>query len=187
MTTKASDLLGLEPLEGHGAADDEIVIGFVNGIFGTTGHVRLHMYNRDSQYFRKRRDVVLLDKEGNRYKSRLKTRSGAGARVLGTLDGPSNREEAHALRDYKIAIQRVRLPLLEEDEFYLIDVIGRGLAIDGETLGTVDYVHQNGPVDILEVAHQGEDNAYIPVVREFIQDIRSEPIVLTEAARGFFA
>mgnify|MGYP001221956660 CR=1 FL=1 len=187
MTTKASDLLGLAPLEGHGVADGEIVIGFVNGIFGTDGQVRLHLYNRESQYFRKRRNIVLLDKDGNRFASRLKTRSGAGNRVLGTLDGPKSREDAHALRDYKIAIERVRLPLLEEDEFYLIDVIGRAVAIGEEPFGRIDYVHQNGPVDILEIDVGNPDPTFVPVIGEYIEDIRSMPVLLTEAARGLLA
>ena len=173
-------------LPGQGVMDGELVVGFVSGIFGTTGDVRVHLFNRESTMFRKRRSIALIDPKGVRYATFLKCRSGAGGRVLGRLEGPTTREDVAALRDWKIAIPRIELPSLEEGEFYLFELVGRAVAIGDEGVGTVAQVHQNGPVDILEVALPGGESAYIPALSEYIADVRAVPLQLHEAARGLF-
>ncbi len=183
MATKKSDGEGFAPLLGQGILEDEVAVGFVSGIFGTSGDVRVHLYNRESTYFRKRRSIALVDGKGKRFSAELKCRSGAGARVLGNLGVLRTREHAAALRDWQIAVPKASLPQLEATEFYLADVIGCGVALGDEVMGTVTQIHQTGPVDILEVALAEGEVGYIPALAENIADIRADPIQLHPAAR----
>ncbi|MFT6142661.1 MAG: 16S rRNA processing protein RimM [Myxococcota bacterium] len=183
MATKKSDGGGFAPLPGHEVLEDEVAVGFVSGIFGTSGDVRVHLYNRESTHFRKRRLVALVDSKGKRYAANLKCRSGAGARVLGNLEILRTREDAAALRDWRIAVPKASLPQLEPTEFYLADVIGRDVAIGDEVMGTVLQVHQTGPVDILEMSLTDGEVGYVPALAVNIADIRADPVQLHPAAR----
>lgn len=183
MAAKKSDGEGFAPLPGKGVLEDEVAVGFVSGIFGTSGDVRVHLYNRESTYFRKRRGIALVDGKGGRYSARLKCRSGAGARILGNLEAPKTREHAAALRDWRIAVPKASLPQLDATEFYLVDVIGRSVAIGETVLGAVTQVHQTGPVDILEVALGAGEVGYVPALAQNIADIRANPVQLHPAAR----
>lgn len=185
-TTTSDSPSGFAPLEGHGVQDDELEVGFVVGVFGTQGEVRLHLHNRESAMFRKRRKIVLVDGEGRRWATTLKSRTGAGNRVIGALDGPRFREDAHALRDWRVVVKRTMLPQLDGDEFYLVDLIGCEVAVDGDVLGKVLQVHQHGPVDILEI-QTASGSGYVPAVARYIADVHARPVVLHEEARGLLA
>lgn len=188
MATKKSRPEALAPAEGLGLADGELAVGFVSGIFGTAGDVRVHLHNRDSDHFGTRRRVVLLSSDNERFAASLKCRSGAGGRVLGNLTFAGggrlhSREDAASLRDWQVVISKASLPKLNAEEFYLIDLIGRSVAVEGEILGAVTQVHQTGPVDILEITTIAGEVGFVPALAENIADIHADPVVLQPAAR----
>jgi ribosomal 30S subunit maturation factor RimM len=80
-------------------------------------------------------------------------------------------------------VPKASLPKLEPTEFYLADIIGRGVALGDEVMGAVTQVHQTGPIDILEVSLADGEVGYVPALAEYIADIRTEPVQLHPAAR----
>jgi 16S rRNA processing protein RimM len=157
-------------LPGRHQQDDEIELGSVNGVFGVSGEVRLFLHHRESELFDRPRDVVLVSPDGHRYKTRLTVRSGAGKRILGRFDGLTDRDLAEAMQDWRIVIASDRLPKLAPGEFYLWQIEGADVIVDGQVVGRVNRVHSTLGSDILEVDVGGEPR-FVPCVRELVLSI----------------
>ena len=76
--------MGRYPKQEHAIGSDEVRLGRVNGVFGVRGEVRLFLHNRETELFEGVGcNVTLVSPEGERQERLLKSRSGAGKRVLG--------------------------------------------------------------------------------------------------------
>jgi 16S rRNA processing protein RimM len=152
----------LPALPGRGLAADEVELGKIVGVFGVQGEARVHLHNREGSVLLDREmDVVLLAPSGERFTSRLRCRSGAGRRVLGTFRGVSSREGISDLQGWSFAVPRAALPAPEEDEYYVADLQGLVVWVDGSARGrVVDVVPTHGG-DVLELSIDGEP-AFVP-------------------------
>jgi 16S rRNA processing protein RimM len=142
---------------------DEVELGFVSGVFGFKGEVRLHLHNPTSDLLRTPRSVILVAPDGARRAVTMSARPGAGKRVLGKIEGVRDEHEAGALKDFRVLIPRDALPETEEGEFYVADLVGLEVEA-GEERGTVTEIHQAGPVDVLEVDVGGKEPVFVPLV-----------------------
>jgi 16S rRNA processing protein RimM len=85
----------------------------------------------------------------------------------------ATREDAEALRGFKLFIPRERLPAPEEDEFYVTDLIGLTVeTADGEPLGRVREVRDFGAGDLLEIQPESGASWYLPFTREAVPEVR---------------
>lgn len=95
------------------------------------------------------------------------------------LDGCSGRDAAEALRGADVMIEADELPQLEDDQYYIHDLIGcRVVDAAGAELGNVVRVVP-GPQDQLEVERGGE-RILVPMARQLLQevDLRERRIVV---------
>lgn len=147
----------LTPLPGRGLGGDEVELGRVVGVFGVRGEVRVHLHNRESSVLlRGTHDVVLVLPDGSRARAGLQCRPGAGKRILGRLEGVGSREGAAELKNTLIVIPRDALPAVDEGEFYVADLQGLRVLVDGVDRGRVVDVHNTPGGDLLEVKVAGE-------------------------------
>jgi 16S rRNA processing protein RimM len=170
-----------------GRRDDEVELGFVSGVFGVTGEVRLHLFNRDdSMLFDGPRQVFLVHpRDGRRVQKTLTVRPGAGRRVLGRLDGVSDREAAVRWQDWRIVVAATDLPALEEGEFYWWQVEGLPVEVGGERAGEVVRVHATAADEVFEVRVDGEkETTFVPAVAAFVErlDLEEGKLVLRPGA-----
>lgn len=161
-------------LPGRGFADDEIELGYVSGVFGVTGELRLFLFNPRSEALARGADVVLIRPDGSRVGARLKARSGAGKRVLGRIDGVTNPQEAAELMDWRIAIRRADLPETDEDEFYVADLEGLAAICNGREAGRIVSVHETVGGDILEIDTGAPETVFVPAVARYVLDVDVE-------------
>ena len=77
------------------------------------------------------------------------------------FEGVNSRNEAEALKDVELFVDRAKLPEPDEDEFYVSDLIGM-LAIgeNGKETGTVKNVPNFGAGDMLEIEPAGGGATY---------------------------
>lgn len=163
------------------AGEVELEFGWISGVFGFRGEVRLHLHHRESGWLERPRGVVLVDPEGRRYQARLKARRGAGRRWIGRLDGATTEEHARALEGWRVLVPRSALPEPEPDEFYVADVVDRPVFVDGRAEGRVVALHETGPVDVLELDLDGRP-AFVPLLRERVVRIGPDGVHLAEGA-----
>lgn len=152
------------------APGGEVVLGEVIGVFGIRGEVRLHLHHRESLLLHEGRDATLVSPEGERRAVHLKTRTGAGRRVIGRIDGVNTPEAAAALHGWAVVVPRESLPDPEDDEFYVHDLLGlRVEDSEGRALGEIiDVVAGDKDVWIVQT---GTGEGFVLATAENIVDV----------------
>jgi 16S rRNA processing protein RimM len=85
----------------------------------------------------------------------------------------ATREEAEALKGLELYVPRATLPALEEDEFYLADLIGlRVRTADGAELGRIRDVHNFGAGDLLEIEPADGPTWWLPFTETAVPEVR---------------
>jgi 16S rRNA processing protein RimM len=165
--------------------DDLVLVGYVTGAYGVKGWVRIKPYSADA-------DALLnaktwwLDKPELRDVDMMQAKI-HGEDVVAQLMGVAGRDAAEAMKGTAVQIRRSHFPPLSDDEFYWIDLIGLAVEnLQGESLGTVKDLMDNGAHPILRVAVQqppgsaqgsvqGSDKApqemLIPFVDQFVKTV----------------
>jgi 16S rRNA processing protein RimM len=174
---------GLEPTPGEGIADHEVELGYVSGVFGVHGEVRLFLHNEDSDTLFHARKVVLVRPDGARFRATLSARSGAGKRILGTIRHLDDRELAATLKDWLIVIPTADLPPPEPGEYYVWQLEGLDAVVRDRVVGCITRVHDNPGGSILEIAGKGEPSFVLANERFVLSvDLPGRRVVLAEDA-----
>lgn len=147
---------------------DLILMGRFGAPHGVRGELRLQSYAADPLAIGSY--GPLSDKTGARSFSLLSVRPQGKEMLVCKVAGVADRTAAEALTGVELYISREKLPLPDEDEFYLADLVGLGAqTAAGETLGRVVAVRNFGAGDILEVAPVGGgDTVYYPFTRAVV-------------------
>ncbi len=149
-----------------------ILVGQVAGAFGVKGEVRVTAFTADPGALLSY--GTLLDANGAPALTLTAGRVEQNAVVAGVQ--PSlTRESAQALRGLRLFIERDRLPPAdEEDEFYLVDLVGlKVVSPIGEALGRVKFATNFGAGDLLEIAPAtpGEASWYAPFTKAVVPEV----------------
>src|SRR5690606_12000895 len=92
-------------------------------------------------------DGAVLTGDGNAIDVTLKNR--LGKYILAEIAGVRDRNAAEELRGTEIIMERDKLPELEDDSFYIDDLIGLEVVEGGAVIGTVTGVDNFGAGDLL--------------------------------------
>jgi len=147
-----------------------ILVARVAGAFGVKGEVRLTAYTADPMALLEYRD--LKRETGAPGLTLTSARPHKGGVVVHARE-VETREQAEALRGLRLYIAREALPALEEDEYYLVDLIGLTVQTsDGESLGVVREVRDFGAGDLLEIQPAAGASWWLPFTREAVPEVR---------------
>jgi 16S rRNA processing protein RimM len=144
---------------------DPVVIGFIGPPHGVRGTVRVRPPGT-GRHLREGLEPVVA---GFRRRILASRRTPKG--FLLDLQGVTDRAEAANLRGEEILLDRRELDDLEEDEFYVEDLVGVKVVVaGGETLGEVVEVLETPAYELLLVRN-GEDESYIPFTRDHVPEM----------------
>lgn len=158
--------------------DDDLELGYISGVFGVRGEVKVFLYNPDSAMLDEPRTVRLVGPAGSR-EVRLGTRSGAGKRILGTIEGVTTPEQARELMDLRIVVPRDSLPDLDDDEFYDWQLQGADVIVDGAVRGRLVQIHHPGEVDVFEIDTGGPEPVFVPAIAQLVLGLDVEAPSIT--------
>lgn len=152
-------------------AERLIEVARVAGAFGVRGEVRFSAYTEDPLALVRYR--TLLRQDGSHGVTITQGRPTKGG-LVASVKEVASKEEADALRGLRLYVPRDALPEVEDDEFYLADLIG--LAVQNvhtkSPLGRVKSVQNFGAGDILEIAPEGGGATwYLPFTREAAPEV----------------
>ena len=151
-------------------SENLILVARVAGAFGVKGEVRLTAYTADPMALLAYRD--LKRENGAAGLTVLSARPHKGG-VVARAREVETREQAEALRGLRLFVPREALPEPEEDEFYLVDLIGLSvLTPEGEALGVVRTVQDFGAGDLLEIQPAQGASWWLPFTREAVPEVR---------------
>lgn len=144
-------------------------VGKIVNTQGLKGEVRVYPFTDDINRF-DNLDVFYLDKDFNtkwnvervRYKGNL---------VIMKIKNIDSIEKAEVLRDKFIYVSREDGRELEEDEYFIADMIGLEVyTVDGEKVGVLKDVLQYAANDVYVV--KGEEKEYlVPAIMKFVPTI----------------
>lgn len=149
---------------------DRIKVGKITGAFGIRGELKVYPYTDKPDRFEEL-DRVFADSQeyvitNVRYQKNL---------ILLKFQGISDRNAAEKLRGTELSINRENLRELEEDEFFIFDLIGlEAVDENGKHIGRVCDVIQNSAQDLYEIETDDGKRHLIPAVYEFIPEIDLE-------------
>lgn len=91
------------------------------------------------------------------------------------FEGVNTRDEAEALNRVELYVDRAKLPEPDEDEFYVSDLIGMEVVINGNVSGTIKDVPNFGADDVIEIEPAGGGATYyLPFTEAVVPEIDFE-------------
>jgi 16S rRNA processing protein RimM len=140
------------------------------------------MHNRESDLLKEGCSLILVDAEGRRRQAHIRSRGGAGGRVLGTIDGVADRDGARAAMGSEMILAKAGLPETEDGVYYHHQLVGLSVRLEGgDVVGVLTEVQDAGPVDLWIV--QGEEGEYfVPALATLVVkvDLAAGEVVVTE-------
>ena len=101
--------------------------------------------------------------------------------ALLTLEGYSSRNDAELLRDKKVMIRMDQAAPLDDDQYYLFELIGLLVVADETEIGRVKEVLQTGANDVYIVDGEAYGEVLIPAHEETIVNIDFDEEIITMA------
>lgn len=165
---------------------DFIKILRVIGAFGIKGAVRVFLFTDQLKIYSK-----VFDKNGNCFSLNIKKLE-PGNKAIIFLDGVSDRNIAESLKGAFFYIKRDQLPQIEDNEFYLYDLIGEKIYVENmEAVCKIKSVQNYGAGDLIELTYE-KMSFLVPFTQENFPDMgttnKPEKIYISEEAFcNFFA
>ena len=143
---------------------DFILVGRINGLFGTRGWVKVFSHTRPRENLLNYSPWYLLtDGEWQAYEVLEARRHQAG--VMAHLAGIDDRDQAASLVRRDVAITRAQLGPASSDDYYWADLIGlKAINREGDELGKVTGLLETGAHDVMRI--EGAREYLIPFVRD---------------------
>jgi 16S rRNA processing protein RimM len=148
-----------------------VALGVLRGAYGVKGWARVMPYDAQSAVLGRGEGWWLVVEGRPARPLVVKAVKRHGATWLAKWDGCDSPEAAEAQRGAEIAVARSQFPPLAEGEYYWVDLIGATVCNrEGEKLGTVRALANNGAQDLLEV-QDGERVILIPLVPRYVESV----------------
>lgn len=109
--------------------------------------------------------------------------------ILVKLPGFDDRNDVEALRGAEVLVRRDDFPPLEEDEFYICDIIGASVVGPDGEVGRVEGMQTYPTVEVFIVAGKDGAKFEIPLLEGFVErvDVAAKSVFVTrEAAERAF-
>jgi len=151
------------------ASADLAALGRLRGAYGVRGWVRLEPYAAEATVLLAARRWWLM--QATPQSLQLTGCRRQGAALVAKWEGCETPETAEALKGLEIAVARADFPALPAGEHYWVDLVGATVVNrQGEALGVVQGLRNNGAHDLLEVEGQGA-SILIPLVPAYVDEV----------------
>jgi 16S rRNA processing protein RimM len=156
-----------------------MAIGMITGAHGLRGEVKVELHTDFPERFAPGLEVYLGEELD---KTTVGTARPHQGQVLLQFHGIDDRTQAEALRGLWLFIPEEEAVTLEEDTYFVHDIIGLSVhTSSGELLGTVEQVLFTGANDVYVVQSPGEKprEILLPAIDEVIKQVDLENGILT--------
>lgn len=154
-------------------------VGVITSPHGLRGEVKVYPTTDDPSRFKILKELILREKRSERV---LKVRSVKFFKqfvILG-FEGLNRIEDVESLRQCPLLVERKDAVPLEEDEYYIADLIGLSVRReDGTEIGTLKEVLETGANDVYVVGREGQKDLLLPAISQCILDVQPEEGFIT--------
>jgi 16S rRNA processing protein RimM len=164
-----------------------VTIGKIVGVHGVKGEVKIVPSVDDPAFWRSLKSLYLEGRQ-RRVIQVQSVRMHQG-NALVTFEGMADRTAAETLRGRDVAVPFAWLPVLEDDEYYVAQLIGLTVVTTaGETLGTIKDVMFTGANEVYVIRGDRYGEVLIPAIASVVQTVdipnRTMTIELPEGLVG---
>ncbi len=146
-------------------------MGYISGPFGIQGWVKIKVTTEYDDSLDDYEQIYLKLVSGDVVAKKIEKSFAKEGIFHAKLNGVDNRDVAFSLKGALVAVDREHFPVLEEDEFYWVDLIGLKVTnLQNELLGNVSELMETGANDVLVVRNCDEERL-IPFVAQYIIDV----------------
>ena len=147
-------------------------IGQIANTHGLKGELKVRPYTETAKRFEKLTSI-LIDINGNLKEYEIESVRYQKDVVLLKLRGVDIVEDAEKLKGFSIKIPREDAKQLEENEFFIADLIGLEVYQD-EFIGIVDDIFEAGGSDVYVIKRKGKKDLLLPAIGSVIKKIDIE-------------
>jgi 16S rRNA processing protein RimM len=158
--------------------EEYIQLGKCSKPHGIKGAFAFHLFNQEDSALEKGSKVYLLPREGSKLIAEGEefevSKISFGNKVIAFLKEVTDRNKTEDMLPFEIYFKKSDLPEIDEDEFYLDDLVGLSV-IDSETnenVGTVSSFYDNTAQVILVI--RGDKDIEIPMIDNFVKETNIE-------------
>ncbi len=154
----------------------------VTAAFGIKGAVRVFLYTNNIDYYKK-----IYDLNGNEFRFKILSINERNNTAVIKLNSVDDRTAAESLRGTSFYVDKKDLPKLNEDQFFICDLIGHEVSVVGKdiNLKIVD-VKNFGAGDLIEILEKGaKDTFFIPFTKENFPETGGEISITFETYKNF--
>lgn len=146
-------------------------IGQIVNVHGIKGEVKVYPYTDDIVNLSKKKYVYLdesIESKININLCRIQKNM-----LLVKFEKIDTVEEAEKLRNKYIYVLKEELDSLEEDNYYVDDLISMQVVDikNNKAIGTITYVFNTGANDIYEVLLEDGKKAYLPAIKQVVKKV----------------
>lgn len=151
--------------------DKYFEIGQIVNTNGLKGFVKVKPFTDDIQEF-ETFETIYVQKKTELIEFKIESVRYAKNMVLLKLKGIDNIDSAEALRNLYIKVSREQLPELQENSYYIVDLLEcEVVTVEGEILGKMDDVFNTGSNDIYVVKNEKGKQILLPAIKEVIKNV----------------
>ena len=159
--------------------EDFLKVGVITTTHGVRGEVKVYPTTDEPERFLEL-DHVLLD-TGKEFRDlEIKNVRFFKNLVILKFEGIDNINDIEKYKGHDLWIPREEGQELDEDEYYIADLLGlRVILDDGTEFGTLKNVMETGANDVYIIDTNAHGEVLVPAIRECIQDIDLEKNTMT--------
>lgn len=154
--------------------DERVRIGRFGKPHGVHGALRIVSFSGEIEHFRSLAGTtVTCVRETSRTEVAIVTVAIHHRTPVVTVAGVKTPEDARALVGYEIEVARSAAAPLNTDEYYVADLVGCELTVDGGVVGTIVGVADGAQAPLLEIQRglAGEKTVFVPFMSVYIGDV----------------
>ena len=158
--------------------EDLLKVGVITTTHGIRGEVKVYPTTDADRFLDL--EYVLLDTGREKRKLEIENVKYFKNLVILKFRGIDNINDIEMYKKRELWIPREEAQELEEDEYYIADLIGMDVVLeDGSKFGTLKDVMETGANDVYVVEQNGASQLLLPAIKDCIRDIDMEQMVMT--------
>ena len=151
--------------------EDMFQVGIITSPHGVKGEVKVFPTTDDNNRFKKLRDCYI------EYKNELMPVKASGCKffknmVILSFEDFNNMNDVEKFRQCKIYVDREHAVSLDENEYFVADLLGISVVDDKDnSLGVIDDVIETGSNDVYVVMNEQGKELLVPAIKDCILDV----------------
>ena len=146
---------------------DYFEIGHIDNTHGLKGELKVRNYSSNQKRFEELKSI-LVDVKGNYEEYAIESVRYQKDIVLLKLKSIDDIDQAEKLKGLSIYIKREDAPKLNDDEYYIADLLGSEVYEEDTLIGILDNIFTAGAADVYVIKRKGKDDLLLPALESVI-------------------